>query len=73
MIEPDIIVVSDCRRLPSLSVQEVATATLSLKPATTVLVHVTVKFSPASELPSLTIDMVGSGNADREADMQSNS
>ena len=73
MLEPDITVVSDCRGFPSLSVQEAATTTLSLKPPTTVLVHVTVKFSPASELPSLTIDIVGSGNADGEADMQPNS
>lgn len=67
MLEPDISAVSDCRGFPSGSVQEVATTTLSLKPATTVLVHVTVKFSPARELPPLTIEIMGGGNADGEA------
>lgn len=63
VLELDIRLASGCRRFPSLSVQEVATTTLSLKPATTVLVHVIVKFSPARELPSLTIEMMGNGNA----------
>lgn len=67
VLEPDINVVSGCRGFPSLSVQEVATTTLSLSPATMILVHVIVKFSPARELPSLTIEMVGSGNAVMES------
>lgn len=51
------------RGFPSLSVQEVATTTLSTSSAITEVTHVTVKFSPAVGFPSLAIVTEGNGSA----------
>ena len=63
VLEPDLSVATGSGGFPSLSIQEVAIVTLSLRSATTEARHVTVRFSPARELPSLMIKTIGSGNA----------